>query len=111
MAFGLESRGLPGRRGLDHDAWEDFGGGQRAAADDAGSSVLLGLFPRGSSDVRLQQQRDQAGPAGLVRGAEAAPRVAVEVFIEQDVVAEGRVLLLQPVGAEDRTAAIRPAQE
>ena len=44
---------------------------------------LLGL-----AAARLQQLRDHAGPAGLVRGAEPAPGVAVEVLVEQHVIPE-----------------------
>ena len=41
--------------------------------------------------ARLQELGDQAGPAGLVRGAHAAAGVAVEIFVEQDVILEMRV--------------------
>src|SRR5262245_46637471 len=37
------------------------------------------------------QVRDQSGPAGLVRCATATAIVAVEVFMEQDVVLEMRI--------------------
>ena len=36
----------------------------------------------------LEKLRHQAGPAGLVRGADAAAGVAVEVLVEQRIVAE-----------------------
>ena len=51
--------------------------------DSAPPGMIVGLG--------LQQLGDQSGPAGLVRGAEAAPGVAVEIFVEQQVVAEMRV--------------------
>jgi len=41
--------------------------------------------------ARLQQLGDQAGPAGLVRGPDAAAIIAVKIFVEQDVVLEMRV--------------------
>ena len=46
---------------------------------------------RGIARHVRQQQRDQPGPAGLVRGADAAAGVAVEVLVEQHVVAEVRI--------------------
>ena len=45
-----------------------------------------GLLP-----PRLQELGDEAGPAGLMRRADAAAGVAVEVLVEQQVVAEVRV--------------------
>ena len=39
----------------------------------------------------LQQLGDQAGPAGLMAGAEPGAVVAVEVFVEQDQVAPVRI--------------------
>jgi len=59
----------------------------------------------------VQQHRNETCPAGLVRRAEALPGVAVEVFVEQDVVAEARIVLQQRYVAEHRPAAVRPAQE
>ena len=53
------------------------------------------------------QVGDYPGPAGLVRGAEARARVAVEVLVERDQPVPGRILVEQPVA--DRTpAACRP---
>jgi len=46
---------------------------------------------------------DQAGPAGLVRGTYAATGVAMEVFIEQQVVLEVRVALQLRMVTEDGT--------
>ena len=70
----------------------------RPAADPLWSSFLrisgvLGLRLRGRAAARLQELGDQPGPAGLVRGADAAAVVAVEVFVEQQVVAEVRIVL------------------
>src|SRR5438309_1850972 len=52
---------------------------------------------------------DQVGhegrPAGLVAGAEASTVVAVEVFVEEEVIAPVGVRLEQVVAAEDRATA------
>src|SRR5262249_59435688 len=64
------------------------------------------LFPAG-----LQQLGDQPGPAGLVRRADAAPRVAVEVFVKQQVIPEVRVVLVFGRLAEDRPPAALVRQE
>ena len=50
----------------------------------------------------LDQPGHQAGPPGLVRGAEPGPVVAVEVLVEEDEVPPVRVLLEQPDPAVDR---------
>jgi hypothetical protein len=42
---------------------------------------------RRPEDMRLQQQRNQPRPAGLMRRTHAAPRVAVKIFVEQDEIA------------------------
>src|SRR5258707_1280177 len=42
---------------------------------------------------RLQQLGHESRPSGLMRRADAAPRVAVEVLVEEDVVAEVRIVL------------------
>ena len=41
----------------------------------------------------VDEGRDQPGPAGLVRGAEARAGVAVEVLVEHEVVAPVRIVL------------------
>jgi hypothetical protein len=43
----------------------------------------------------VQQQRDEAGPAGLMRRTDATPGIAVEVLVEQHVVPEARGVLVQ----------------
>src|SRR5215813_5729540 len=43
--------------------------------------------------TRLQELGDQTGPSGLVRGPDSTARVAVEVLVEVDVIAELAVLL------------------
>src|SRR5216684_4412365 len=55
-------------------------------------------------ETRLKQRRDQTGPAGLVRRAEAAPGIAVEIFVEQHMVAEAGILLLKAGVTEKRPA-------
>src|SRR5258708_30696015 len=49
---------------------------------------------------------DQSTPAGLVRGAQAAPVVAVEIFVEEYVVLEVRIGLHLVIGAEDGTSSL-----
>ncbi len=44
-----------------------------------------------ASPPRLQQFCDQPSPAGLVRGANTAPAVPVEIFVKQNVVLEMRI--------------------
>src|SRR6516225_1819674 len=43
---------------------------------------------------RMQQQCDQASPAGLMRGTKAAAGVAVKILIKQHIVAEVGIFLL-----------------
>ena len=59
----------------------------------------------------LDQLRDQAGPAGLVAGAEAGAVVAVEVLVEEQVVAPVRIVLERRLAAEHRAAALAVARE
>src|SRR5262245_11016976 len=59
----------------------------------------------------MEQLGDEAGPAGLMRGAGAAPRIAVKIFVELQVVAEMRVALQLGVIAEYRPFAVGVAQE
>src|SRR6516225_1740434 len=53
------------------------------------------LYLRGAAIVfaaaGLEQLGDQAGPAGLVRRADAAPSVAVEILVKQNVIPKLRV--------------------
>ena len=46
-----------------------------------------------------------------MRGAETAARIAMKEFVEQQVVAEMRVLLLNRRVAEDRAGAVLAAQK
>src|SRR6516164_428724 len=90
------------RRGLSWHGQRDEIGGLRYRR--------LGMdHPVGSAG--LQQQRNQTGPAGLVRGAEAAAGVAVKIFIEQHIVAEANILLLDPRIPEHRAATLLVAQK
>ena len=57
--------------------------------------------------VLLDQLGDQAGPPGLVAGAEAGAGVAIEIFVEQDEVAPVRIGLELLAIAVDRPAALR----
>jgi hypothetical protein len=59
----------------------------------------------------LQQFGDQTGPAGLMRGADASPRIAVEVFVEWDVVPEMHVRLIFLIGSKHGPAALGVAQK
>jgi hypothetical protein len=52
---------------------------------------------------RAQQQCDQPGPAGLVRGAQAAASIAVKIFVEERMVTEVRIVAEQ---AERRAMAV-----
>ena len=67
----------------------------RAAADDddvvtdSRSCGLLEVFPAALG--RPKQFRNQAGPAGLMRRAQSASAVAVEIFVKQNVILEMRV--------------------
>src|SRR6516164_1702048 len=71
-----------------------------------GCSDLYGTFGTG-----LEQKGDQGGPSGLMRGAHAASGIAVEVLVEQYVVAEVGVRLLDAIVTEHRPATVRAAQE
>src|SRR5579859_3598452 len=61
--------------------------------------------------ARLDQLRNQARPAGLVAGAYAAAGVSMEIFVEQKVIAEMRVLLQFFVLTEKRPVSGAVPQE
>src|SRR5215469_12351620 len=61
--------------------------------------------------VELDQTRNQSGPAGLMARAEARTVVAVEVLVEEDVVAPVRVGLKLLRAAVDSTTALGVTQE
>src|SRR5258708_40220861 len=54
---------------------------------------------------------DQSAPTRLVRRAQPAPTLAVEIFIEQDVVLEVRVCLHLLLATEDRPTSLLVAPE
>ena len=66
---------------------------------------------RFGGEARLQQQRNQASPAGLVRRTKTTTAVAVKIFVEQQIVAEMDVLLLEPRVPEHRSAAVFVAKK
>jgi hypothetical protein len=51
---------------------------------------------------RVQQIRRQRGPAGLMAGAQAAPRVSMKVLVEQHQVAPMRILSVSAIAAMAR---------
>src|SRR5438034_2623149 len=59
--------------------------GPRGPREEQGVARLTGPAPR------LQQLGHEAGPAGLVRGADAATGVAMEVLMEEHAVLEVRI--------------------
>src|SRR4051794_41675342 len=76
------------------------------------SSPVVGILGTpGLGSAEREEVRDQPGPAGLVRGADAAAGVAVEVLEEEQVVPEVRVVLQLRVAAEHRPPPVGPAQE
>src|SRR6187549_3857590 len=64
-------------------------------------------FLRGSPRRPFDQVCHHCGPASLVTGANSGAIVAMEVFIEEKVVAPVRVFLHHFGAAENRTATIR----
>src|SRR5581483_103718 len=58
----------------------------------------------------LQQLGDDAGPSGLVAGADSAAVIAVEVLIEEDQVLPVRILI-KIVPAVNRPAAVQTLQK
>ena len=58
-----------------------------------------------SAAALLDQLGDEGRPAGLVAGADAGAGVAVEEFVEEDIVAPVRVVLKIIDGAVERAAA------
>src|SRR5512140_1956404 len=76
---------------------------RRACAPDSTAQSIAGS--------RVQQLCHKAGPAGLVRCAKAAPRLTVEVLMEEDVVAELRIPPRTLTVAVQRPVAVLVAQE
>ena len=74
------------------------------------------LFERGRDSsgtlgARLEKQRDQTGPSGLMGRADAASAITVEILIKQDVVAEVGVPLLDAAVAEHRSVPVSAAEK
>ncbi len=65
-----------------------------------GESEYLVLYTRRTT--LLNQLRDKPGPPCLVAGTQPGPVIAVEVLVEEDMVAEMRILLEQLYIAVDR---------
>src|SRR6516164_6178518 len=79
---------------------------------------MLGRLPSqqaaGSNNVRIQphqEQRNEACPSGLMACSTAATCVAVEVFVEGDVIVPVGIRLKKITIAEDRSAPISVAPE
>src|SRR5215472_4888372 len=64
-----------------------------------------------SAVARQQQLRHEPCPAGLMRGAHTPPAVAVEVFIEENVVAEVRIFERALVHAVHRPMTLLVGEE
>src|SRR6185312_16067241 len=60
-----------------------------------------GVGWRGAASARclagLQQLGDESGPSRLMRGAQATAIVAIEVLVEQHVIAEVRIIRVRPM--------------
>src|SRR5262245_1513098 len=88
-----------------------------ACRSSSGRAREANLFAAGEPRLggHLREQLDQpgndAGPAGLVAGAQARPVVAVEVFVELQVIAPVRVLLELAGPAEHRPPPLPVAQK
>src|SRR5580700_7431366 len=98
--------GLASRRDLGHGSGGQapVGPGQRPVVGlEHGVGVELALA--------LDQPGHQAGPAGLVGGAEPGSVIAVEVLVEQNEVTPVRVVLEQPGPAVDRPPPVIVTQE
>src|SRR5258707_6277143 len=68
--------------------------------------------PRGVQEAKeLDEFGHESCPAGLVTGAQPGTIVAMEVFVEVDVVAPERIVLELFRAAVDGSSAIRVAQE
>ena len=61
--------------------------------------------------IGAQHKGYQTGPTGLVRGPEAAAGIAMEELVEQDIIAEVRVVLFKRRVAENRPMSVLAAQE
>src|SRR5689334_18554078 len=78
--------------------------------DDRLAAQLEHLLSGGCGED-VHEPRDDAGPAGLVAGAQAGTVVAVEILVEQQVIAPVRVVLEDLRAAVHRAAAVLVFQE
>src|SRR5579883_953511 len=87
--------------------------GKAAAPGSVGGGEFFGVGGAGLAlfAALLHEFGEQAGPSGLVAGADAAAVVAVEVFVEQDQVAPVGIGLELVEVAEYRAPAVAVAQE
>src|SRR5689334_5965614 len=67
--------------------------------------------PSWSFSALLEELGDEAGPSGLVAGADTGPVVAVEVLMKRQVIPEVRIPLQLLLAPEDRSAPALVAQE
>jgi hypothetical protein len=74
-------------------------------------SSCSGWFVARNTSVVEEQMGYQRGPAGLMRSTQASTGVAVEIFVERDVVPPARVSGEQVVAAVDWTAPVGPGEE
>src|SRR5688572_24394112 len=74
-------------------------------------SIIMFMVRTGPVLPGEQELGDEAGPARLVRCTDAAPGVAVEIFMKENVVAEVRVARELLVGREHGTPAALVLQE
>src|SRR5512137_1552109 len=86
-------------------------GGRPAALDEQGFLADVQCPPGIEGGVHLDELRHDASPPGLVVGAEASAVVAVEVLVEEDVIAPVRVGLELLGVAVHRASALLVAQE
>src|SRR5262245_1118974 len=100
--------GLPPLRG----PFRPASAGRRAAV---GTGHRPATVPEHAVRVELAEALNhpghQAGPPGLVRGAEPGPVIPVEVLVKQDEVTPVRVLLENPGPAVDGAPPVAAAQE
>ena len=91
-------------------------GSPRLTSPAGKGSVALATKP-GSSAVAIgrvelpDHLRDQGGPASLMTGSDTRAVVAIEVFVEEDVVAPLRIVLEEFVFAVEGSPTIRAALE
>src|SRR6516164_444932 len=83
----------------------------RFTFNDPGNLAEFQNLIRGSGRKQMHGTGYDTGPAGLVARTKASPVVAVEVFVERDVIAPIRVFLKYLLASVDWTAAVFVFQE